>query len=256
MIELINLNKTFKSYNGKDDFVALNNVNLTIKKGDIYGIIGLSGAGKSTLIRCINMLEKPNSGKILIDGEDITAQNKKTLNQTRKKVSMIFQNFNLFEQKTALQNVCFPLELIKTPKKEAMNKAVDLLKQVGLEDKINAYPSQLSGGQKQRVAIARALASNPNYLLCDEPTSALDTEATESILQILKKINQEKGITIVIITHELGVITKLCNKVAVIENGIICEEGFTREVFLTPTSTQMKRLLSSYSLILPQKEDK
>ena len=256
MIELINLNKTFKSYNGKDDFVALNNVNLTIKKGDIYGIIGLSGAGKSTLIRCINMLEKPNSGKILIDGEDITAQNKKTLNQTRKKVSMIFQNFNLFEQKTALQNVCFPLELVKTPKNEAINKAVDLLKQVGLEDKINAYPSQLSGGQKQRVAIARALASNPNYLLCDEPTSALDTEATESILQILKKINQEKGITIVIITHELGVITKLCNKVAVIENGIICEEGNTRDVFLNPISTQMKRLLSSYSLILPQKEDK
>ena len=251
MIELKNLTKIFKGKNKEEDFVALNSINLNIENGDIFGIIGLSGAGKSTLVRCINLLEKPDQGQIIIDGENILEKSKSELNAMRKKMSMIFQSFNLFEQRTALQNVCFPLELVKTPKKEAQEKALELLKQVGLEDKANAYPSQLSGGQKQRVAIARALASDPDYLLCDEPTSALDTEATESILSILKQINREKKITIVVITHELGVITKLCNKVAVIESGSICEAGNVYEVFTNPQTAQTKRLISAFSITLP-----
>ena len=255
MIELIKLSKTFKANKKENDFVALNNVNLTVENGDIFGVIGLSGAGKSTLVRCINLLEKPDDGKILIDGENIIEKNKKELNAMRKKISMIFQNFNLFEQRTALQNVCFPLELVKTPKKQREEIALDLLKQVGLEDKANSYPSQLSGGQKQRVAIARALASNPQYLLCDEPTSALDTEATESILNILKQINREKNITIIVITHELSVITKLCNKVAVIESGKICETGSVYDVFTNPQTEQTKRLISAFSITLPTKEN-
>ncbi len=255
MIELINLTKTFKSGKNALPFVALDNVNLQIEKGDIYGIIGLSGAGKSTLIRCVNLLEKPDSGNIFIDGEDITLKNKKELNLLRKKLSMIFQSFNLFEQRTALKNVCFPLELVKTSKKEAEKRGLELLDRVGLRDKANAYPSQLSGGQKQRVAIARALASNPEYLLCDEPTSALDTEATESILQILKQINKEQGITITIITHELSVITKLCNKVAVIENGRICEFGKVSEVFNNPKTEQTKRLIKAFTIEIPKEDE-
>ena len=255
MIELINLTKTFKDGKNAVPFVALDNVSLQIEKGDIYGIIGLSGAGKSTLIRCVNLLEKPDSGNIFIDGEDITLKNKKELNLLRKKLSMIFQSFNLFEQRTALKNVCFPLELVKTPKKEAEAKALELLDRVGLRDKANAYPSQLSGGQKQRVAIARALASNPEYLLCDEPTSALDTEATESVLQILKQINKEQGITITIITHELSVIAKLCNKVAVIENGRICEFGKVSEVFNNPKTEQTKRLIKAFTIEIPKEDE-
>lgn len=255
MIELVNLTKTFTGTKNEQPFVALNNVNLKIEKGDIYGIIGLSGAGKSTLVRCINLLEKPDSGSILIDGDDITLKNKAELNLLRKKLSMIFQGFNLFEQRTALKNVCFPLELIKTPKAEAEKKALELLNRVGLADKANSYPSQLSGGQKQRVAIARALASSPEYLLCDEPTSALDPEATESILQILKQINREQGITVVIITHELSVITKICNKVAVIENGEICEHGKVSEVFNNPQTDATKRLISAFTIEIPKRED-
>ena len=255
MIELINLTKTFKDGKNAVPFVALDNVSLQIEKGDIYGIIGLSGAGKSTLIRCVNLLEKPDSGNIFIDGEDITLKNKKELNLLRKKLSMIFQSFNLFEQRTALKNVCFPLELVKTPKKEAEKRGLELLDRVGLRDKANAYPSQLSGGQKQRVAIARALASNPEYLLCDEPTSALDTEATESVLQILKQINKEQGITIAIITHELSVITKLCNKVAVIENGRICEFGKVSEVFNNPKTEQTKRLIKAFTIEIPKEDE-
>ncbi len=255
MIELVNLTKTFKDGKNALPFVALDNVSLQIEKGDIYGIIGLSGAGKSTLIRCVNLLEKPDSGNIFIDGEDITLKNKKELNLLRKKLSMIFQSFNLFEQRTALKNVCFPLELIKTPKKEAEKRGLELLDRVGLRDKANAYPSQLSGGQKQRVAIARALASNPEYLLCDEPTSALDTEATESVLQILKQINKEQGITVVIITHELSVITKLCNKVAVIKNGRICEFGKVSEVFNNPQTEQTKRLIKAFTIEIPKEDE-
>ncbi|MBE5765412.1 MAG: ATP-binding cassette domain-containing protein [Clostridiales bacterium] len=255
MIELVNLTKTFKDGKNAVPFVALDNVSLQIEKGDIYGIIGLSGAGKSTLIRCVNLLEKPDSGNIFIDGEDITLKNKKELNLLRKKLSMIFQSFNLFEQRTALKNVCFPLELVKTPKKEAEKRGLELLDRVGLRDKANAYPSQLSGGQKQRVAIARALASNPEYLLCDEPTSALDTEATESVLQILKQINKEQGITVAIITHELSVITKLCNKVAVIENGRICEFGKVSEVFNNPKTEQTKRLIKAFTIEIPKEDE-
>ena len=255
MIELVNLTKTFKDGKNALPFVALDNVSLQIEKGDIYGIIGLSGAGKSTLIRCVNLLEKPDSGNIFIDGEDITLKNKKELNLLRKKLSMIFQSFNLFEQRTALKNVCFPLELVKTPKKEAEKRGLELLDRVGLRDKANAYPSQLSGGQKQRVAIARALASNPEYLLCDEPTSALDTEATESVLQILKQINKEQGITVAIITHELSVITKLCNKVAVIENGRICEFGKVSEVFNNPKTEQTKRLIKAFTIEIPKEDE-
>lgn len=255
MIELVNLTKTFKDGKNALPFVALDNVSLQIEKGDIYGIIGLSGAGKSTLIRCVNLLEKPDSGNIFIDGEDITLKNKKELNLLRKKLSMIFQSFNLFEQRTALKNVCFPLELVKTPKKEAEKRGLELLDRVGLRDKANAYPSQLSGGQKQRVAIARALASNPEYLLCDEPTSALDTEATESVLQILKQINKEQGITVAIITHELSVITKLCNKVAVIENGRICEFGKVSEVFNNPQTEQTKRLIKAFTIEIPKEDE-
>lgn len=255
MIELVNLTKTFKDGKNALPFVALDNVSLQIEKGDIYGIIGLSGAGKSTLIRCVNLLEKPDSGSILIDGEDITLKNKKELNLLRKKLSMIFQSFNLFEQRTALKNVCFPLELVKTPKKEAEKRGLELLDRVGLRDKANAYPSQLSGGQKQRVAIARALASNPEYLLCDEPTSALDTEATESVLQILKQINKEQGITVAIITHELSVIAKLCNKVAVIENGRICEFGKVSEVFNNPKTEQTKRLIKAFTIEIPKEDE-
>ncbi|MBQ3572599.1 MAG: ATP-binding cassette domain-containing protein [Clostridia bacterium] len=255
MIEIVNLSKTFGKSKKEKPFVALNNVSLTVNDGEIFGVIGLSGAGKSTLIRCINLLEKPDCGQILIDGEDILLKNKKALNEQRKKLSMIFQNFNLFEQRTALQNVCFPLEINKTPKAQAREIATSLLKQVGLEDKLDAYPSQLSGGQKQRVAIARALATNPNYLLCDEPTSALDTEATESVLQILKQINKEKGITVIIITHELSVITKLCNKVAVIENGQICELGKVSEVFKNPKTEQTKRLISAFTIEIPKEDE-
>lgn len=255
MIELLNLTKTFKSNGKEKDFTALKNINLQICDGDIFGVIGLSGAGKSTLIRCINLLEKPDSGQILVDGEDITKKGKKELNFIRKNLSMIFQSFNLFEQRSALENVRFPLDLIKIPKKEGNKRALELLEQVGLSDKANAYPSQLSGGQKQRVAIARALASNPKYLLCDEPTSALDVEATESILGILKSINKEQKITVIIITHELGVITKICNKVAVINSGEICEQGLTREVFTTPTSQEAKRLISAFSIALPDETE-
>ncbi len=254
MIEIKGLTKTFKS--GKEkDFVALNDINLKVENGDVYGVIGLSGAGKSTLVRCINLLEKPTKGEIFIDGEDILKKSKKELNELRKNLSMIFQNFNLFEQRTALQNVCFPLEIAKVPKKQAQERGIELLNQVGLGDKLNSYPSQLSGGQKQRVAIARALASNPQYLLCDEPTSALDTEATESILNILKEINEKKGITIIVITHELGVITKICNKVAVIEGGNVCESGFTYDIFTNPQTEQTKRLISAFTIIPPKKEN-
>ena len=224
-------------------------------ENNILALLGASGCGKSMTLKCIAGIEKPDSGSILIDGDDITLKNKAELNLLRKKLSMIFQGFNLFEQSTALKNVCFPLELIKTPKAEAEKKALELLSRVGLSDKADSYPSQLSGGQKQRVAIARALASSPEYLLCDEPTSALDPEATESILQILKQINREQGITVIIITHELSVITKICNKVAVIENGEICEHGKVSEVFNNPQTDATKRLISAFTIEIPKRED-
>lgn len=240
MIELKEISKTYSTAQGQVN--ALSNVSLTINDGDIYGIIGLSGAGKSTLVRCINLLERP-TGSVIIDGEDITKKNKKELSQLRKNIGMIFQNFNLLEQRNALDNVCFPLELKKVARKKAVEIAYELLDVVGVKDKAKSYPSQLSGGQKQRVAIARALANNPKYLLCDEATSALDPNTTKSILDILKKINRVYGVTIVVITHEMNVIESICNKVAVLDNGKIVEEDYVTNLFSKPKSEMARRLI-------------
>lgn len=232
------------------EVVALNNINLTIQKGDIYGIIGMSGAGKSTLIRCLNRLDTPNDGQILIDGQNILAMTKQELRQTRRRMAMIFQQFNLLMQKTVARNVRYPLEIAGVPKKEANDRVTELLKIVGLEDKANAYPAQLSGGQKQRVAIARALAGDPEMLLCDEATSALDPMTTQSILALLKEINETLGITVVIITHEMAVIRQVCNKVAILDGGKLAEQGTVDDVFMHTKSIAGKRLFG----ILPQEE--
>lgn len=241
MIELINLSKT---YSGKDiEVEAIRNVNLSIDKGDIFGIIGLSGAGKSTLVRCINFLEKPTSGKVIFDGKDLSGLSEKQLLKERQSIGMIFQGFNLFSQRNALRNVCYPLEIAGVKKKEAKARAEELLKLVGLEGRENSYPSQLSGGQKQRVAIARALATNPKVLLCDEATSALDPNTTKSILGLLKEINRRLGVTIVIITHEMAVIEQICNRVAVIDNSEIVESGEVSEVFMNPKSKIARELI-------------
>ncbi len=225
---------------------AVKNVSLTIEDGDIFGIIGLSGAGKSTLVRCINLLEKPTSGSVLIDGVDITTLSKKELLNTRHSISMIFQGFNLLAQRSVIKNICYPLEITGVKKADALKKARELLKIVDLADKEKAYPSQLSGGQKQRVAIARALATDPKILLCDEATSALDPNTTDSILTLLKKINKELGVTIVVITHEMKVVERICNKVAVLNHGEMQECGLVKDVFLKPKSETAKEL------ILPQ----
>ncbi|MDO5044551.1 MAG: ATP-binding cassette domain-containing protein [Coriobacteriia bacterium] len=240
MIEVKDLSKTFDLKHSQHE--ALQNVNLTIENGDIYGIIGMSGAGKSTLVRCLNLLEKPSSGKIIVDGLDVTGLNDQELLEYRKKISMVFQNFNLFSQKTALQNVAFPLE-ISGNKEDARKRALELLAQVGLEDKASSYPSQLSGGQKQRVAIARALANHPNYILCDEATSALDTLSTNSILKLLRDIVHTMGVTLVVITHSIDVVEKICNKVAVLDQGRVIEQGLVKEVFEQPQSDITKQLL-------------
>ena len=240
MISINNLSKTFA---GAKTVHALNGVNLHIKKGDIFGIIGMSGAGKSTLLRCISNLEKPTNGQILIENKDIFAINEKELIKHRKQVGVIFQGYNLLMQKSIYKNIAFPLE-ISGMKKDAIEKRVtELLEIVGLNEKRNSYPSELSGGQCQRVAIARALAVNPKVLLCDEPTSALDAFTTKSILKLLNDINQNLGVTIVIITHEIGVVKSICNKVAVIEMGKIVEDGLTSEILKNPTATTTKQLL-------------
>ena len=240
-IEIKNLTKTFKA---KDlNVTALNNINLIIEKGDIFGIIGMSGAGKSTLVRTINFLERPTDGQVFIEGVDLATLSEKELRKKRSKIGMIFQSFNLLEQKSVTDNVCFPLELAGVKKKEARQKAKELLKTVNLEEKAKVYPSQLSGGQKQRVAIARALATEPDILLCDEATSALDPQTTESILQLLKEINEKLGITIVIITHQMSVVTSICNKVAIIDNGDLVEEGAVEEIFESPKSDAAKELI-------------
>ncbi len=244
MIVLKELCKTYSSASG--DVEALKDINLTIQDGEIFGIIGLSGAGKSTLVRCINLLERPTSGSVIIDGEDITTLPRPALLKMRRKISMIFQGFNLLEQRSVLRNVTFPLEIAGVGSQEAQEKALGLLKVVGLEEKAAAYPAQLSGGQKQRVAIARALASDPRYLLCDEATSALDPNTTRSILELLRQINQELGVTIIVITHEMKVIDQICDRVAVIDQSRIAEEGRVSDVFTNPKS-QIAR-----ELILPQ----
>ena len=241
MIKISNLDKIYTS--SKGNTVALKNINLEIKDGEIFGIIGVSGAGKSTLIRCINLLEKPTSGEIYINDVDITKVSKKELLKMRTKIGMIFQNFNLLEQKTVLQNVLFPLEINKVDKIKAKEKALELLKLVGLENKINNYPSQLSGGEKQRVAIARALTTNPDVILSDEATSALDPNTTQTILDLLKKINREYGITIIVITHEMKVIEQLCNRVAIIDKSNIGEIGNVEDICVSPKSAIGKELI-------------
>ncbi|MCR5700676.1 MAG: ATP-binding cassette domain-containing protein [Lachnospiraceae bacterium] len=240
-IVLDNISKSFTSKDGQVD--ALKNVSLQIEKGEIYGVIGMSGAGKSTLVRCINFLEKPDEGKVLIEGKSLDDFSKKELQKQRESIGMIFQHFNLLMQKTVLENVCFPLYIQKVGKKQARAKAEELLELVGLSDKKKAYPAQLSGGQKQRVAIARALASDPKILLCDEATSALDPQTTLSILELLEDINKKFGITIVIITHQMSVVRKICNRVAIMENGNLAETGAVSEVFSHPKTDVAKRLI-------------
>lgn len=252
MIELKNLTKVYTG--GETKVEAIKDINLKIEKGDIFGIIGLSGAGKSTLIRCINFLEKPTEGQVIFNGVDLGAISKKELLKKRQSMSMIFQSFNLLSQRTALDNICYPLEVAGVSKKEAKAKAKELLKVVGLEDKAKAYPVQLSGGQKQRVAIARALATNPTVLLCDEATSALDPTTTASILNLLKEINQTMGVTIVVITHEMKVIEQICNKVAVIDKSRIVEEGPVKEVFTAPKSAIAKQLILPKNEGVPEAE--
>jgi D-methionine transport system ATP-binding protein len=244
MIEIRNLKKTFPTKQG--ELTALDGIDLTIQDGEIYGIIGLSGAGKSTLVRCMNLLEKPTEGEVVVDGQSLTKLSQKELLQVRRKIGMIFQNFNLFEQRSVLQNICYPLEIAGAKKEEAVKRAEELLALVNLSDRAKAYPSQLSGGQKQRVAIARALATKPRYLLCDEATSALDPTTTAAILALLRQINQTLGVTIVVITHEMRVIDQICDRVAVIDQSRIAEEGAVSEVFAHPRS-QIAR-----ELILPQ----
>ncbi len=241
MIEIRNVSKIYETRQGA--FTALNNVSLAIADGDVFGIIGLSGAGKSTLVRCINLLEKPSSGSIIIDGEDLTTADKAKLRTMRRKVSMIFQQFNLLQQRTVLKNVELAGEIDKNPRRR--EKAIELLTTVGLKDKLGSYPSELSGGQQQRVAIARALMTDPEVLLCDEATSALDPETTKSILALLKDLNRKLGLTIVIISHQMSVIEAICNKVAIIDNAEIVEEGELQNVFLSPKMPITKRLVYS-----------
>ena len=241
---IIRLQEVTKTYvTEKGDFTALRDVDLEIYKGEIYGIIGMSGAGKSTLVRCINFLEKPTSGHVLFDGKDLNNLSSKELREVRQSMSMIFQQFNLLMQRTAEENVCFPLEIAGMKKAEAKKKAKELLELVGLKDKLDAYPSQPSGGQKQRVAIARALATDPKVLLCDEATSALDPSTTQSILDLLKEINQTLGITIVIITHEMKVVEQICTHVAIIADSRIAEMGTVQEVLIHPQSKVGQKLV-------------
>ena len=241
MIELRNLSKTFVTAEGRVE--ALSHVDLTVNDGDIYGIIGMSGAGKSTLVRCINMLERPTEGTVLLDGRDLCALDEKQIQQMRRSVTMIFQSFNLLLQSTCLQNVMFPLKLMRMPTAQAQKRARELLETVGLPDKAKAYPAQLSGGQQQRVAIARALATDPRVLLCDEATSALDPKTTQSILELIRKINRETGITVIVITHQMSVVQEICNRVAILESGRVVEEGEVSRVFSRPRAAATRALV-------------
>ena len=240
MIRVSGLTKVFSA---GGEVVALHDIRLDVDKGDIYGIIGMSGAGKSTLLRCINLLETPTQGSVVVDGKDTSRLRGRELIEHRKTVGIIFQGYNLLMQRTVADNVSFPLELSRTDKATRKARVAELLELVGLSDKANSYPSQLSGGQKQRVAIARALANNPRILLCDEPTSALDSFTTKSILGLLKEINRQLGVTIVIITHEIGVVRAICNKVAIINEGSFVEQGETDKVLVSPEHPVTKLLL-------------
>lgn len=250
IIRICDLEKKYQSKNS--EVYALKGINLDINQGDIFGIIGRSGAGKSTLVRCINMLERPTGGQVIFEGKDLCRLSDNELRHARRSMGMIFQQFNLLMQRTATENVCFPMELVGTPKDKARQRAAELLELVGLADRANSYPSQLSGGQKQRVAIARALASDPKVLLCDEATSALDPSTTESILALIKDINRRLGITAVIITHEMSVIEKICSHVAIIAGGKIAETGPVEEVFYHPR-TEAARTMVIPEALKPEK---
>ena len=240
MIQVTNLTKVFR---GETDVTALTGINLNVDDGDIYGIIGMSGAGKSTLVRSINMLERPTSGKIVIDGRDMAALSEAELRAARRDITMIFQGFNLLMQRTCQRNVAFPLELAGMKRGDAMKRAAELLELVGLGDKLKNYPSQLSGGQQQRVAIARALATKPKILLCDEATSALDPQSTQSILGLIRDIHDRLGITVIVITHQMSVVEQICTRVAILDGGEVAEEGKVSEVFAAPQSQAAKRLV-------------
>ncbi len=246
IIRIEHLSKVFNGSAGR--IVALDDINLSIGEGDVFGIIGLSGAGKSTLVRCMNLLEVPTDGKVIFDGRNLMEMSQRELLTTRRSIGMIFQDFNLMAQRNAIRNVCYPMEVAQVPRKEAEKRALELLELVGLSDRVKSYPSQLSGGQKQRVAIARALAMNPKVLLCDEATSALDPNTTRQILELLRRINRELGVTIVVITHEMKVIESICNRVAVLDQSHVVEEGMVRDVFIHPQSRIARQL------ILPNQE--
>lgn len=241
MIELKNLSKHFETADGSVD--ALRHINLTVQDGDIYGIIGMSGAGKSTLVRCINMLEKPTEGSVIWNGRDLGTMSEKELRAMRRRITMIFQSFNLLMQRTCIKNVTLPLRLSGMNKNEAEKRGMELLELVGLPDKANSYPAQLSGGQQQRVAIARALATDPEVLLCDEATSALDPKTTHAILELIRDINQKLGITVIVITHQMSVVQEICNRVAILEHGEVVEEGDVSEVFSNPKANATKNLI-------------
>lgn len=243
MIQVENLCKRFETKGGTVE--AAKNISFSIEKGEIFGIIGLSGAGKSTLVRCLNLLERPTSGTVKVNGKNLTELSEKELRKERQKIGMIFQHFNLLMQRTALDNVCFPMEIAGIGKAEAHKKALEYLRIVGLEEKALSYPSQLSGGQKQRVAIARVLASDPQILLCDEATSALDPQTTKAILELIKEINRDYGITVVVITHEMSVVQEICDKVAVLERGSLVETGTVEELFRNPKTDEARKLVFS-----------
>ena len=241
MIELKYLSKTFQMKDGA--VKALQNINLTIPDGSIYGIIGMSGAGKSTLVRCINLLERPTGGSVVIDGVAMETLSPASLRKRRREITMIFQQFNLLMQRTCLKNICFPMEIAGVKRADAEKRARELLEIVGLPDKADAYPAQLSGGQKQRIAIARGLASDPKILLCDEATSALDPKTTRDILHLVKDINQRLGITVVVITHEMAVVEEICSHVAILDHGVLQESGSVEEVFSNPKTEAGRRLV-------------
>ena len=242
MIERKHLSKTFQMKDGAVQ--ALRDINLTIPDGMIYGIIGMSGAGKSTLVRCINLLERPTEGQVVIDGTEMQSLTPAQLRQRRQKIAMIFQQFNLLMQRSCLANVCFPMELAGVKKADAEKRARELLQTVGLPDKAGAYPAQLSGGQRQRVAIARALATDPKVLLCDEATSALDPDTTRSILSLIREINQKLGITVVVITHQMSVVEAICDRVAILAGGPVVAEGTVQEIFAKPKTAAARRLVA------------
>ncbi len=251
MDSIIRFENVSKSFGTNNDVHALNNVNLDIERGSIFGIIGMSGAGKSTLIRTLNFLERPSSGTVFIDGDDLSKLSREGLRKKRQEIAMIFQQFNLLMQKNVIQNICLPMLAYKTQRAEALKKALEMLEVVGLSDKKDAYPSELSGGQRQRVAIARAIAYRPKILLCDEATSALDPSTTETILDTLKEINVKYGITIVLITHSMSVVERICDKVAILDKGRIAESGNVKEIFENPKSVEGKRLILNGVNIIP-----